>query len=374
MDKNSFLPPLQKSKKQKNKNGEDSDKNVEYKKQILKFYPQIQSLEKHVISLKQQIPMNLSKVILDLKQETHQVLEEFQPSVTEENNNSAQKELSELEKRLNEKIQESLKKNKDNIKERMKEIVKNTELMDRIKECSEIRMKSRISSLEHLIDQKYKMFNSHVAIIENNLSKLVYKSKPTNQKKYINQIKTDNDINTNLSLLISNHLDELDEKVKRRDKEQNETQAKIDAMYGNNENDSNDNKEKPKDFTDDYEDILRKIHVFKKDFIQKTEEIERKSETIEQHTNEIEQMATDLLEATNEIASHSTETESLIQDLLQSVEKITKKIDNNIVASSVDHLSKQIKASQGSIKSSIEKLNDKLHQIDISIPFNIKND
>ena len=105
MDKNSFLPPLHKQKNNTQQSPEVSAHNLEFKKQILQFYPQVQNLEKNVISLKQQVPVNISKALLDLKQQTYKTLEYSKPSVTKENNDFAQQELNELEKRLKEKIQ-----------------------------------------------------------------------------------------------------------------------------------------------------------------------------------------------------------------------------------------------------------------------------
>ena len=369
MEKNSLLPPLQHDKKKRGKAGKDVTKYVELKKQILQYYPQIQNLEKNVISLKQQIPLNLSKVILELKQETQRLLESSNPSITDTNNSIAQKELSELEKRLKQRIQESLRKNKADVQARMKTIAENSELKDQIKERSEIRIKSRLSSLEHLIDQKYKMFNSNVSIIENNLSKLTFKSHPSIQHNYLSQIHTQNDLNKTQITLIISQLDELDDLIKRRDKEQNETQEKIDAKFGTIDSKTGRIINKPIDYTDDFEELQRKIYDFNRDFMLKIEEVDRKSEIIEQHTNEIEQMASDLLDATQEIAAHSTETEGLVRDLIQSVDKITKEMDNNITKASINQLSIQIQASQDSIRSTIDKLNQKLHHFDITFPF-----
>lgn len=366
-EERSTLPSLKKIRLFPKDNSTCSPKMKEFSSNFFRFYPQIQTIEKNVASLKEQIPSGLQKTILNLQQDTQRVLEKQNPLLsTGKIDPAIQKSLDDLEKRLTDSIHVSVEKSKKELENKLNEKINRSDLFKEMNRFKEDNANVRFTSVDKFMRYQSKTFYNHIAEIENEMSKLSQLQKVKEKDATLQRISQSMDAN-NAEMNDAFHiLNRLEEEYKRKENQMD----KIDA-FNNQICKVKPRKETPKNeynSAQEYKKIVKTLSDFRNEFLQKSLEIERQGELSRQFADEIEQMAADILESIEGIKLHTNETEGLVKDLSETVNKLAKQANDDFYPRVIAQLASQIQVSHNSIKASIDVLNDKLRNAELSVP------
>ena len=193
------------------------------KRRIMKLYPQLQKIEKEIQNISQQIPLNLNKTVLQLRQFSQNIIESDKPSFSSSDSEKIEKQLKELESSLMERIEKKLENSKNDIEIKIDQITQNSSVISDLEIENQIALSYRVYSLEHLIAQQQKRLNNRLNYIEQNLSKISLTSSRDSTNDVIRKVRDNLELNMNQISFIQSKLDDLQANA---EKEQNQLEKK----------------------------------------------------------------------------------------------------------------------------------------------------
>ena len=373
----SGLPPLKKH--QQKGSSQSSSPDVlspnSLKRRLMKIYPNLQKIERDIAGIKQQVPMNLNKTILQLRKQVLRLFEGNKPTFTENDSEKIQKTLNELEERLNKKLKQTLDESSAQIEEKITELEKISPISLEIEAENEISLNYRTSSLEILNAQQEKHFNNKMSNLEQSLSKLTLTNNTSDStNNVLKHVKETIDSNSSKIELIKSKLDDLQTQFDNQKILLEKTQTQIDERgLGIPEFDTEaKNKNSPPDLTEPLSDLQKRLFEFDSAIATRMDEIDKRGTKCEEMIEQLNQMAVELTESTSELESHSTETEGLCKDLTSAIQRINAQLNKDKNYHLIQSLSMQIASMNESIKTEINTLNQRLSHVELSIPLDYK--
>lgn len=370
------LPPLKPKSENKPQDRSSINTTDDLKKKILLLYPQVQKVEKELISFKQQIPPNLNKTLLQLRQDLQRLNEADQPPLDEVEEETLRNALHSLEERIKERVEESLKNLSDNVEKQIENTMKNGDILENDIELNR-HYDSKFLSLEKLMNQQQRNIQKRISQLEQGISKMSVMNPPFS--------KGDNDIRK-IKLAVEKSTDDMDilrlriEELQRladiqksfQYKKEEEIKQRLYELTQNSNNTTqliNEMIKRIPDYTGPLQNLQQELAEFQNEFESKITFIDLKASACEQLTEELELMAMELKESTDELESHATEAEGLCRDLTETVDNLNRQMSDDSNFRTMQSMAVQIRTVHDTLRMEIENMKERLKLLEFSFPF-----
>lgn len=317
----------------------------------MQMYPRIQSLEKDVKSVREQLPMSLNKTVLTLRQSIQGLKDRF----------STDSSFDEFEGKVNLDIDLEIEQMMHSIKARLAAISK-TETEEReIVESTEVEFDRKFASFEDLLAQQNRRNEQRLRKLEQMLTKVVESPEQTNSGDSIlelNESVKDQDIK----------LAELTRKMADIEKSMEVPPPKKVEKTEEEKKDDKDEKKVP-DLTVPLQNLRAEFAKFKSDYSEQLSQARQNVQEAGERLNAVKtQILGEVKDAVSEIEFRIVEMNNLCESLNAQIYDINRGMAQNANQRMLESVALQIKAAQESIQSDIAAMRTQIKRFEIQKP------
>ncbi|EAY07045.1 hypothetical protein TVAG_311700 [Trichomonas vaginalis G3] len=365
----SNLPPLKpNSRNNSQERFKEEVSPINVKKRVLKQFMDIQNMDKQIEAIKQQLPLNLNKMLLQIRQETQRLIETETPTISQNDFENYKDLLQNFEEKYMLKADQTISDVTLQIKTTANQSFEKS--IEELKNTTDPRLDMKIESLRSLLKQHEKRINNKISYLEHEVSKLGIKPTDSGAVNTISRVKRTLVNNSNDLKIIESKLNDLQRVASKK------AQSSTSPIQTNNnitiESLSNFIPKKvvdePPNLTEPLALLQQVVTEFEKEYSEKLVSLDEKSVSIEESIDELDGMIDDLTAATNEIELHTKETETLCKELTQSISKISSKLNDDSQNLVIQRTALQIQQLSSSTRSDITNLYNKVKKIELSLP------
>lgn len=376
----SALPPLESSQSPKTPDVETSNESTdsennpqEIKKNILKIYPRLQSLEKNINQIRQQIPSELNKSILQIRKD---VLNLKTKSGNQVDANDVLSQLRDLENQMNFKVDLYVDQFSTNFKNKCFSVdkPKPKALLSQLSTSLQNEYGKNLDDILNQFNMNNKSTEKRLSNLEQKITKLTSQSTRFRPSNNIEQMRKSiqkqniqlSEINTNLNLLMQSS-------EKENDNSNNPINQRVDLLI---QNDSPQSNPEIPDLTEPIKMLSEQIQKFKKDFEKSLDDAKEKAQNCKNHLAEVKETANEISESAKEIESKVIEVNNLCDSLSKQINEITHNLSQNTAQRTIENASAHIKSIQIRILSELLSIKKRLKKCETSeslIKLNLPN-
>lgn len=190
------LPPLKSRQSPHSKFNEKSDSsenanNQHLKREVSRLYPRIQTIEKEISSIKNQIPVNLDKVMLQLRRGIDKLTGKINQEKENEGTGDILKErIDDLESRLNEHLELAIQSSNSSLEKKLQDLLKNQkkQFIFNLNSRQGQTFEEKLKHLEGMIKGQQENTKNRIEMIEKNLSTVVNASQRSDKFTQLDEI------------------------------------------------------------------------------------------------------------------------------------------------------------------------------------------
>lgn len=344
MSDGSSLPPLDPKGRGQSNQGDDTRPN------IMQMYPRIQTLEKEVKSVREQLPMSLNKTVLTLRQSIQSLKDRF----------SSDASFDEFEGKVNLEIDLEIEQMMNSIKSRLAAISK-TETEEReIVESSEVEFDRKFSSFEDLLAQQNRRNEQRLRKLEQMLTKVVESPEQNNSGDAIMEI-TESVKDQDIKLAeLTRKMADIEKSLAPPPpkKQENEEEKKEEK-----------NEKKIPDLTVPLQNLRAEFAKFKADY---SEQLSHARQNVQEARDRLgavkSQIVGEVKDAVSEIEFRIVEMNNLCESLNAQIYDINRSMAQNANQRMLESVALQIKAAQESIQSDLAAMRTQIKRFEIQKP------
>ncbi|EAX98082.1 hypothetical protein TVAG_415060 [Trichomonas vaginalis G3] len=329
---------------------------TQLKREVNRLYPHLQSIEKEITALKQQLPPNLNKVVIQIRQDIDKLYNPNQNTKQEDQKDLLQRSLDDLENRLQTQLQVSIESSKANLENKVQELI-NTKPKDDITKMmenngDETNYDMKLAALEAALDSQHEKTQKRLDLLEKSIDKLSKPADEANNYKTLQSLSEDiesnrkgiSDLRTRLSeiklQLDRSTFTEQIEKTTDQDSEPKSSARPIEVP----------------DLTVPIENLNTKILNMQTKFQTKLRELKGKALQFEDRVKKVDQIAVQIVTSTVTLESRITEVNALCNSLMNQIKELGEKSENDDNKQLIQQLTEKVMKEQAALKTDIEKV------------------
>lgn len=333
---------------------------TQLKREVNRLYPHLQSIEKEITALKQQLPPNLNKVVLQIRQDIDKLYNPNQNTKQEDQKDLLQRSLDDLENRLQTQLQVSIESSKANLENTIQELI-NTKPKDDITKMmenngDETNYDMKLAALEAALDSQHEKTQKRLDLLEKSIDKLSKPADEANNYKTLQSLSEDieshrkgiSDLRTRLSEIklqldrstFTEQIEKTQEKTTDQDSEPKSSARPIEVP----------------DLTVPIENLNIKILNMQTKFQTKLRELKGKALQFEDRVKKVDQIAVQIVTSTVTLESRITEVNALCNSLMNQIKELGEKSENDDNKQLIQQLTEKVMKEQAALKTDIEKV------------------
>ena len=333
---------------------------TQLKREVNRLYPHLQSIEKEITALKQQLPPNLNKVVLQIRQDIDKLYNPNQNTKQEDQKDLLQRSLDDLENRLQTQLQVSIESSKANLENKIQELI-NTKPKDDITKMmenngDETNYDMKLAALEAALDSQHEKTQKRLNLLEKSIDKLSKPADEANNYKTLQSLSEDiesnrkgiSDLRTRLSEIklqldrstFTEQIEKTQEKTTDQDSEPKSSARPIEVP----------------DLTVPIENLNIKILNMQTKFQTKLRELKGKALQFEDRVKKVDQIAVQIVTSTVTLESRITEVNALCNSLMNQIKELGEKSENDDNKQLIQQLTEKVMKEQAALKTDIEKV------------------
>lgn len=339
------MPPLDPS----NTKGRSTKQSDDSKSNILQMYPRIQSLEKEVKSVREQLPISLNKTVLTLRQSIQTLKERF-------SNDSS---FGEFEAKVNLDVDVEIEQMMNSIKSRLAAISK-TETEEReIVESSEVDFERRFATFEDVLAQQNRRTEQRLRKLEQMLTKVIESPNKNNSQDNLIDL---NERVKDQSLKITELTRKLSEIEKSLEPPPPKPEEKKEPEEKEKET------KKVPDLTVPLQNLRSEFEGFKSAYSEKLSQARQRVNDSAERLSTVKQIVSEVSEGASEIEFRIVEMSNLCESLNSQIYEINRGLAKNANHRMLESVAMQIKAAQESIQSDLAAMRTQIKRFEIQKP------
>lgn len=368
----SALPPLDSTHSTKLPDLESSNSSPEseyapqeIKRNILQIYPRLQSIEKDIKNIRQQLPSELNRNILQVRRDVFDLKEKSGNQT--KNINDALSQLKNLENQMNFKVDSCVDDFLSDFKKKFFTDIpkqKNTGLQ--LSSNSQDEFDKNLDGITSIFSQYSKSTEQRLSYLEQKIAKLASQStrlqSADNIEKMRKLVQQQNiqlsEINANLSSLIQSS----------QEKSAISFQAPHSGISYKNDVVISTSKKDIADLSDPMRVLSEQIKAFQKEFTNSLTNAREKMTNCRNRLAEVKDMANEIQESATEIESKVIEVNNLCDSLSLQIKEMAHNLSQNTAQRTIDSISVQIKSVQDRIISELNSIKKRLKKCEMSEP------
>lgn len=374
------LPPLSpshisKQKRNTNKLSQSMEivNPVHVKREVTRLYPRVQALERELASIRQQIPCNLGKTVLQLSQDVQKMKSgATQSSSDASSGDFLAKQIIDLENRLIAQLEMTMKEGKSDFEKRIENIEKAQIASNKTSEMNDIdeidsEVIDRLRSIESLAAQQRKKNQTKVTSLEQTLAKLNTSSSISETMERVSILSTEVDSQRRQIGELRMKLSEL-----RRDVESAPVRTETTVVTARSEQDETTTKPiAPLDIPDlsrPLNDLQEDMSAFKQLFAEAVASLQQKASACDEKLGQVTQLASSLTDSTMTLEARVTEADGICQEILAQMKTLASKIEDDSNKKTLQSLAIQLKTVHDSLKTEISAVKNRVKKCEALVP------
>lgn len=378
------LSPKNTKASRPNAQSQDSINPQHLRKEIYRLYPRIQALEKDISTIKQQLPSNLAKTILQISQDINRLRSKapFLDSNNNDENIDLSAELADLENRLLSQLELTMKNSTDQLNQQITKAIKQRPKSQILASPIEndfptVDIDSQVRRVESSISQQLNRNQVKINNLEQKLSEIIAKQSDnqfTNLNKEIEKNKQSIiDLRSQyqmLSIKIDSNKSAQPIVFQAPKEEPKETET---ISFGFD--DDKPQRTTTKTATPPQQDLTLPITQIQQDIEQCREQygqailhLQQRSEEFETKIASLNTLIQDLTSSSSVLNTKLNEIEILCNSLNDQMNELQQKTLENDNQKMIQTLAMQIQSIQDNMKNEITSIRDRLKKCEMSVP------
>lgn len=333
---------------------------AQLKREVNRLYPHLQSIEKEITTLKQQLPPNLNKVVLQIRQDIDKLYNPKSNQKQDGEKDILHRSLEDLENRLQSQLQISIDASKQNLENRIRELVNTKPKNDLanfiVEDDQEVNYDLKLAALEAALDSHHEKAQQRIDLIEKSIEKLSVPAGEDTTSKTLESLNDEIDSNRKNISDLRARLSEIKLQLERSAATEQITRTPIKQQIEESISKQPEKTIDIPDLTVPLEQLNEKIANMQVKFQAKLRDLKKKALEFDERVKKVDQIAVQIVTSTVTLESRITEVNALCNSLIHQIKELDEKSGNDENQKLIEQLTERVMKEHAMLKAEIEKV------------------